>query len=468
MPLLGRKIGEMRVSGDNQENTPELSKHEQNIQAMMQDKLWLKVLIGLFLGAGTGFVMGPDLAIVEPGLAEQIGVWLALPGNLFLQLIRFIVIPLVIASVMLGIAGGNDMGAVQKIGVGVVIYFLITTTIAVLFGVGMAELLDPASYLDQAFVDQSLDKALVREVLGIESSSLPQTIVGIFPTNPIEVMAEGKMLQVVITAAIFGLALLMIPKSESKAMIDLLGSVQSASIAIVTWLMKFAPIVVFGLLAQVTIKVGAEAFLGLTVYVITVLGALLSLMALYMVILYTVSGRSPLQFLRNAREPMIIAFSTSSSSATMPVTLKTAETKLKIHPTVSRLVIPLGTTINMDGTAAYQAVVVVFLAKVFGVELGGAELVTLLGLTIAASIGAPGMPGGGTPILIGILLSFNMPSEGIALILSMDRILDMCRTTVNVTGDMVTATVMERISGLSDKDAPPSIAERLIGRFKRA
>ncbi len=281
--------------------------------------------------------------------------------------------------------------------------------------------------------------------------SLPQTIVGILPTNPIEAMAQGQMLQIVIASAIFGLALLMIPKRESTPLMDLLVSVQAACMAIVTWLMKFAPVAVFGLLADVMIKVGLSAIAGLIAYVLTFLLTLLAIMAFYMLVVSFIGGRNPVQFMKDIREPFLIAFSTSSSSATMPITLRTVEKTVGVHPTVGRLVVPLGATINMDGTAAYQAVAVLFLAQVFGVDLSAADLITLLVLSIGASIGAPGMPGGSIPILITILISVGIPYEGIALILSVDRILDMARTAVNVTGDIVTCTVMERVSGLRGK-----------------
>jgi Na+/H+-dicarboxylate symporter len=159
-----------------------------------------------------------------------------------------------------------------------------------------------------------------------------------------------------------------------------------------------------------------------------------------------------LDFARNIREPFILAFSTSSSSATMPVTLKTAEEKLKVNPTVARMVVPVGATINLDGTAAYQSVVIIFLAQFFGIDLSMFQIISLVSISVLASIGAPGVPGGSLAILIGILASFGIPNEGFALILAVDRILDMCRTSVNVTGDLVTTTVMQKFSG--SKPAP--------------
>ncbi len=408
-------------------------------------------LIALVIATvAVGWLLGPDLQLISRELAEQIGSWLALPGYLFLTLIRFVVIPLVIASVAVGIAGGDDAAAVKKIGGAVVVYFVATTTVAITIGLTLTKMFAPGLNIDRSLAEEA-QVDIAAPGLADGGASLPQSIVGIMPTNPIEAMAQGQMLQIVIASAIFGLALLMIPKRESTPLMDLLVSVQAACMAIVTWLMKFAPVAVFGLLADVMIKVGLSAIAGLLSYVMTFLLTLLAIMAFYMVVVSVVGKRNPVQFMKDIREPFLIAFSTSSSSATMPITLRAVEKNVGVHPTVGRLVVPLGATINMDGTAAYQAVAVLFLAQVFGVDMSAADLVTLVVVSIGASIGTPGMPGGSIPILITILISVGIPYEGVALILSVDRILDMARTAVNVTGDAVTCTVMERVSGLRGK-----------------
>lgn len=436
-----------------------MPEENQQIKKLMNDKLWLKVLSGLVLGLIIGTLMGPDLNLMNNDTAKAIGSWFALPGHMFLTMIRFVVIPLIIASVTLGIAGGDDSQAIKKIGGSVILYFMFTTSVAVTIGIVLTSLFNPGSYIDQAMVAETIGKGEMNigQNMGLMNTPLPDLIVGIFPTNPLASMANGAMLEIVIAAVIFGVALLMIPKNEAKPLKDLLTSVQSTTMAIVTWLMKFAPIAVFGLLADVMIKVGLSAFMGLAAYVLTFLSVLVCIFIFYMALVYFVAGRNPIEFLRGAREPMIISFSTSSSSATLPITLKATEEKLKVNPTVARLVIPVGATINMDGTAAYQAVVVLFLAQVFGIDLGATEIAMLLALSIGASIGTPGVPGGSLGILLTILISVGIPPEGLALVLSMDRILDMCRTSLNCTGDMVTATVMERILGL--KRTPEQAAE---------
>jgi Na+/H+-dicarboxylate symporter len=416
------------------------------------DKLWLKVLIGLALGVTVGFILGPDINLIARDTAETIGGWLALPGNMFLTLIRFVVIPLVISSIALGIASGDDTDSVKKLGGGVLAFFVATTAAAVAIGVVVAKVIAPGTYIDAEARAQGLGAANMDvQGLGMGDGTIPQAIVGVFPTNPMASMAEGALLQIVIAAAIFGIALLAIPKKEAKPLIDLLASVQSASMSIVGWLMKFAPIAVFGLLANVMIKVGFTAFIGVSVYVGTFIIALAGVAVMYMVLLVVMAGRSPLTFISQVREPLIIAFSTSSSSATMPVTLRAIENNAGIHPSIGRLVIPLGATANMGGTAVYQAVVVLFLAQVYGISLSPSDLGVLLALAVASSVGAPGVPGGSLAMLITILTMVGIPTEGIALVLAVDRILDMMRTSVNVGGDMVAAAVMEKRLNLPHK-----------------
>ena len=254
------------------------------------------------------------------------------------------------------------------------------------------------------------------------------------------------MLQIVITSTIFGIALLMMPADQSKPLLDLLASLQAACMIIVKWVLRFAPLAVFGLLAQITARVGLSTLLGTGIYVLVVAGALLTLFLVYL-LLGTVLGKmSPARFLSNVREVLLLAFSTSSSAAVMPLTLSTAETKLNVRPFVARFVVPLGTTINMGGTAVYQGVATLFLAQVFGVEIGMAGLLLLVVMATGAAIGSPGTPGVGIVILATILTTVGVPPTGIAIILGVDRILDMLRTVVNVTGDLTACVILDRFT----------------------
>jgi Na+/H+-dicarboxylate symporter len=278
---------------------------------------------------------------------------------------------------------------------------------------------------------------------------------------------KGEMLQVVLFSLIIGFALVTMVSNHAKPLLELLGSIQEVCMTVVRWAMYLAPLAVFGLLAQITIKVGFEALLGMAAYVGTVLLALLLLLCFYLLIVFFVSGKSPLAFMGAIREAQLLAFSTSSSAAVMPLSLKTAKEKLKVRPSISEFVIPLGTTINMDGTALYQGAATVFLAQVFGIELGLSALVLIVVTTVAASLGTPATPGVGIVILSLVLESAGIPTAGIALILGVDRILDMSRTVLNVTGDFTACLVMDRWVGGS-KTFEEELSEEEEREKKRA
>ena len=411
----------------------------------IKDRLWLQILIGLFAGILVGFLLGPDLELVTRPVAQEISAWLALPGNLFLIFIRFIVIPIVVSSVILGIAGGDDIAKVRKIGGAIVVYFVLTSAVAATISISLALMIAPGA--GAAGAHDMIE--LTRELPTAQSigENIPGAITSLLPTNPVASMAEGKLLEIVIASVIFGVALLVMKKSKSEPMLKVMESIQAASLIIIEFIMRFAPIAVFGLISRVVIDSGFGVIGDLGVYMATFILILLMILVFYALVLRFYVGRNPLDFARKIREPFILAFSTSSSSATMPVTLKTAEQNLKVNPTVSRMVVPVGATINLDGTSAYQAVVIIFLAQLFGLDLSLLQIGYLVMISVLASIGAPGVPGGSLAILVGILATFGIPNEGFALILAVDRILDMCRTSVNVTGDLVTTTVMQKIAG---------------------
>jgi len=213
---------------------------------------------------------------------------------------------------------------------------------------------------------------------------------------------------------------------------------------IVSWAMVLAPIAVFGLIAQVTIKIGFDAIVGMSVYVGTVLLGLLVLLTFYLAIILLITRQNPWHFLVKIRDAQLLAFSTSSSAAVMPLSMKTAQESLGVRPSIAQFIIPIGATVNMDGTALYQVIAAIFLTEVFGVDLTSGSLILLMATTVGASIGAPSTPGVGIVILATILQGIGVPASGIALILGVDRILDMCRTAVNVTGDLTASVVMEK------------------------
>jgi len=436
------------------------------LQSMVRGRLWLQVLVGMILGITTGILMGPTVGWVNPGTAATVSDWLAFPGKLFLALIQMIVIPLVFASIIRGLAATEDLEQLRKMGLRVVLYFIATTAIAIIIGLVITTLIKPGTYIDSQALQTTFTAAPTTTqqpaVSEININELPQKIITLLPSNPLSSMVESNMLQVVIFAMVIGVALVMMAPVQSKPMLDLLGSLQEVCMTVVRWAMLLAPIAVFGLLAQLAAKLGLDALLGMAVYVGTVLLGLLLLFVVYLIIIYVVARQNPLEFIRSVSDVLLLAFSTSSSAAVMPLSIKTAEEKLKVRPSVSQFVIPLGATINMNGTALYQGVAALFLAQVFNIEIGLGGMVLIVFTAVGASIGAPATPGVGIVILSMVLGTVGIPASGIALIMGVDRILDMSRTAINVSGDLVAAKLMDRWVG-----AKASLNDELINEAMR-
>jgi Na+/H+-dicarboxylate symporter len=433
-----------------------------HLQVLLRQQLWLRVLIGMALGLVAGTLIGADAGWLDQRASERVASWVALPGNLFLASIKFIVLPLILASVIRGIAAEQDLATLQRLGVRVVFFFLATTAAAIFIGCGLAFLLEPGLYIEAGRVEASYGGAPPppgpkpepgQEMSGVD---IPRAILGVLPQNPFADLAAGNMLQVVVGASIFGAALLMLPEDKARPILDVMGSIQAACMVVVRWVMQFAPIAVFGLIAEITTRVGIGAIFGTAAYVGTVLLGLFILLGLYLVLVAVLGGRSPWAFLKAVREVMLLAFSTSSSAAVMPLSLRTAEDVLGVRSSVTRFVIPLGTTINMAGTALYQGAAAIFLAQVFGVDIGWPGILLITLTAIGTSIGSPGTPGVGIVILATILASVGIPEAGIALIIGVDRLLDMARTAVNVTGDIVTCVVMDRWLGAGETAVQPA------------
>lgn len=420
--------------------------------ALVHAKLWLQILIGMTLGIAVGILIGPTVGMVDARTAAIIGDWFAFPGLLFLALIQMIVIPLIFSSIIRGLAASQDLEQLKKVGLRAGAYFLTTTATAILIGIGIASIIQPGKFIDVDVV-RAVDTEPVPELDGASQpivpavEKLPEVLITLLPSNPLSSMVHGEMLQVVLFAMVIGAALVMMPPQKSKPMLDLLGSLQEVCMTVVRWAMLLAPFAVFGLLLRLTAKIGPQALIGMSVYVATVLAGLLLMFCIYMAVLWLVARISPVDFLRNAREALLLAFSTSSSAAVMPLTMRTLQESFRVRPSISQFVVPLGATVNMDGTALYQAVATVFLAQAFGVEMSTPTMI-LLGVTaVGASIGTPSTPGVGIVILASVLTTAGVPTTGIALIIGVDRILDMSRTTLNVAGDLVASIVLDRLLG---------------------
>lgn len=400
----------------------------------------------MICGIFTGFLLSPQgIGIWEEEWVLPLGEWLALPGIVFLGLIKMVVIPLVICSIILGISEGDSLGFVRKIGFRIVPYFLFTTALAITIGVSLVTFFKPGLLIDQTLVQTALESGATAGRIPAQTFddlTIPQRIANIIPANPAKAQVERNMLQIVIASILIGIALISIPQTTAKPFKDLCVSAQVISMKIIAWAMAIAPYAVFGLLCNITIRLGPQALISVGAYMLTVLGGLACVLIIYMLIITIFTRTSPLTFLKNIREVQLLAFSTSSSAATMPFSIQAAEEKLNIRPEISRFVVPIGATINMDGTALYQGVAAVFLCQVFAIDLSMTQTILLILTTVGASIGTPATPGVGLVVLATILSGIGVPAEGIALIIGVDRILDMCRTTINVTGDLTASKIM--------------------------
>ena len=418
-----------------------------NILSTLKERLWAQIIVAMVLGVGLGLSLSPTGgAIIPEETAFALAPWIALPGGLFLALIKMVVIPLVTSSIILGIATAGDPAFLRKVGARIVPYFVGTTLVATAIGIALALFIEPGNYINADFVNSVMEDAptAVVEVAPMEEKSVPERIISLIPTNSVQSKLDQDMLAVVIFAIFAGVALVSISAQIAKPFMDVLRAVQEVAMKIVEWAMRLAPVAVFGLLCDITIRIGLEALTGMAVYVGCVLLGLLLLLGFYLILVRLIGGMNPVRFLQAVREVQLLAFSTSSSAAVMPLSLQTVEEKLSVGPAISKFIIPLGATVNMAGTALYQVCAAVFLTQVFGVELTLPALLGLMATTVGASIGTPSTPGVGIVVLATILEGIGVPGAGIALIIGVDRILDMSRTAVNVTGDLAACVVMNR------------------------
>lgn len=368
-------------------------------------------------------------------------------GTLFLNLLKMIAIPLVLGTLIVGAASLGDLGRMARMGGKTIIFYIATTGIAITIGLVMANVIQPGGAIPQE-TSQELMASFSSDVAGKIQQDMEVNpmnfILSLVPTNPFDSLANAEMLPIVFFAVFFGLVLSIIPKEKSAGIVNVLDGLSEVMIKMVTVVMLIAPIGVFALMASTIAGFGFEILSTLIWYVIAVsAGLLLHMLVVYpmLMVIFSKNKLSPLQFFKGIRRAQLLAFSTSSSAATLPVTMECAE-RLGVKKSVGSFVLPLGATINMDGTALYQGVAALFIAQVYGIPLDlGAQITIVLTATLA-SVGSAPVPGVGLIMLIIVLRSVGVPEEGIALILGVDRILDMLRTMVNVTGDATASVVI--------------------------
>jgi len=420
--------------------------HVPQITYLIKKKLWAQVIFALFLGLLFGVFLGPEIGIVEKDTAEVITDWLSIPANLFLKIIQMIIIPLIFASIIRGITSSGSLEQLQKLGLGVSVYFVVTTIIALTIGILLVTAIAPGNFIDSSLIRGSFGFEDIEHVESTEFNmqDIPQSIIGVIPSNPIASFMSGEMLSIIVFALIVGVSMISLPKQSSQPILDLLESIQKITLKVVSWAMRLAPFAAFGLIAGITSKVGLSALAVLGAYMITVVTGLFVMIVVYVLIIKVFTSRPLLSTFAMMKDAQLLAFSTSSSAAVMPLSIKTAEEKMKVKPKVSQFIIPLGATINMDGTALYQIIAVFFLAQLFSIDLGFTTILLITVTALAASIGAPSAPGTGIIILSTILIAAGIPPVAVVILLGVDRILDMLRTTVNVTGDLTACLFFDK------------------------
>jgi proton glutamate symport protein len=406
-------------------------------------ELYTKILIGLVLGVIVGIIAN------KLGFASFISTYVKPFGTAFIRLISMIVVPLVFASLFVGTASLNDIRKLGRIGGKTIAYYLCTTAIAIIIGLVLANIFKPGSGLSKQTQDQLLanysEEAASKIDTALKKPGLAETLIDIIPRNPIEALTGGDMLEIIFFALILGIAITMIPPKKGAPVIKFFDGINDVMIKLVHIIMEFAPYGVFALIAAIIGDFGLDILKPLLKYsIVVIVGLFLHITITYSLALklLTKARVNLKKFFKGIRPAQLIAFSSSSSSATLPVTMECVEENIGVSKEISSFVLPLGATINMDGTALYQGVAAVFIAQVFGMGLTIGQQLTIVLMATLASIGAAGVPGVGMITLTMVLKQIGIPLEGIALILGVDRILDMCRTIVNITGDATCATVV--------------------------
>ena len=410
-----------------------------------------RILIGLVAGAVMGVTA--NLTVGESvGLERFIGLITDPIGRIWLNALIMVVIPLVISTLATGVAGLGSVAKVGWIGGLTLMTFLSLTAIAATLGLIMVNAIQPGAGLDpdlRTRLMQAYETESTAAMAVAESGVSIDLLVNMVPRNLVRAAADFNMLGVIFFSLMMGIAITRLSEEKAKPVLDFLRSLAYIAIAIIEMVMMVAPLAVACLVFSVTGRFGLDILVSLATYVVTVVAGLGIFMAVvYPLALKFVAGRSPAAFFREAWIVIVTAFSTSSSNATLPTTLRVAEEKLGVPNEVAGFVVPLGATMNMNGTALFEGVTVLFIAQVFGIDLALNEQILVVLMSVVVAIGTAGVPGGSIPLLMIVLSMVGAPMEGIAIVLGIDRILDMCRTTTNVTGDLVTSTIVARYSGV--------------------
>ena len=419
----------------------------ENTKAKKKMGLTTKIFISLIVGAIFGMVLQyavPAGHIKDNSLIEGV---LYIVGQGFIRLMKMLVVPLVFCSIVCGSMSIGDTKKLGTVGVRTLAFYLATTALAICVALGMGNLLDPGVGLDMSAIS-----ANATEVQTMESTSMAQTLLNIIPDNPIGALANGNMLQIIVFALIVGVILAKLGE-KTETVDNFFSQFNDVMMEMTMMVMSLAPIGVFCLISRTFAGIGFSAFLPLAKYMLGVLLALfVQCFIVYLGLLKIFTGLNPIKFIKNFFPVMAFAFSTATSNATIPLSIDTLAKKMGVSKRISSFTVPLGATINMDGTAIMQGVAVVFAAQAFGILLTPADYVTVIGTATLASIGTAGVPSVGLVTLTMVFNSVGLPVEAIGLIMGIDRILDMARTAVNITGDAVCTTIVAHQNNAIDKE----------------
>ena len=411
---------------------------------------YLKILIGMIFG----FLIG--LLAVSLGITYLVKDWLSPFGDIFMRLLKMIAVPLVLLSLIKGIGGLKDISKLATIGVRTMVIYIFTTLFAISIGTTLALTIKPGSQVDERTSEKlcsdytsSIDKEL-SSIKHMEELSPLQGLVDIFPENAFQTLTNnGAMLQVILIAALIGCAAVIVGEEKNKAFMDFVNSANAIVLKVIDIAMLIAPLGVAALIADLIVGTAGDSSLikALGMYVLTVVFGLFFIMYVFdLLLIHFFTNLKIKDFIRAIIPVQLLAFTTSSSSATLPTTMRVTTETLKLPTKITSFTLPVGATINMDGTSCYQAIAAVFIAQVMGIDLSLTQILVIIGTTTISSIGTPGIPGGSIVISMMVLSAVGIPPEGLALIMGVDRPLDMLRTSVNVTGDVTVSAILSRMN----------------------
>lgn len=413
---------------------------------MKGSRLTNMILIALALGIASGVVINEFFTTSDFVMNVLVGGVFTVIGDLFLNAIKMLVVPLVFVSIALGVATMGDMAKLGRIGIKTISYYMLTTAFAIVIGLVVANIINPGVGLD-------MSKVVFVETQATETTvSLADTITNIIPSNVFQAFYNGDMLQVIFFAVFFGVGITSLGDKVKKLHI-IFEELNDIFLQMLMILMQFAPLAVFSLIITTFATLGIDAIIPVFSYVFTAIFAMfLQVLIVYSLILVVLGKLNPLKFYKKLRPAMGFAFSTASSAGTIPVNKKCVEESVGVDKEISSFVLPLGATINMDGTAIMQGAAVVFIAQAVGVDLTASDYLTVILTATLASIGTAGVPGSGVIMLSMVITQVGLPIEAIGVIMGVDRIVDMFRTTVNITGDAICATVVARSENALDDE----------------